>query len=122
MHKIMGTDDSINSCDCCGKSGLKFTFTVEVGGEILHYGSTCVTKHTGKTAAKANQEIAERDAADKAAKEAIFRRTPEAIAYSEKWEEANRAGLIGRAFKDFCAVEQLAADAKRAEIFGVINA
>lgn len=49
MYKILGTDDSTNVCDCCGKTGLKYTVAVEIGGRIMHYGSVCATRHTGKT-------------------------------------------------------------------------
>ena len=47
MIKVLGTDDSVNTCDCCGKNNLKHTVIVEVDSEILHYGSTCATRHTG---------------------------------------------------------------------------
>lgn len=115
--QIFGTDDSVNACDCCGKTGLKFTFIVDVDGDILHYGSTCVTKWTGKTATKANAEIADRAAAKQAKLQAEFDRTPEAMAYAVKMAQAHNARLVGAAFRDFCAVERAAADAKRREIF-----
>jgi hypothetical protein len=118
MNKMLGTDDSVNACDCCGKTGLKFTFAVEIeSGEVVHYGSTCVTRHTGKTPANIANEIAAREAAEKAVREAEYRNTYEAIAYSVRMERARQAGLLGKAFKDFCIVERVAADAKRAEIF-----
>lgn len=44
---ILGIDDSINTCDCCGKSKLKSTVIVEVNSEIFHYGSTCASRNTG---------------------------------------------------------------------------
>lgn len=118
MHKILSTDDSVNVCDCCGKTGLKFTFVVETDdGEILHYGSTCVTKHTGRTAAKAFSEIEAQAAAIKAAKEAEYNRTFEEITLRAKMAAAHKLGLLGVAFKEFCSVERAAADRKRAEIF-----
>lgn len=118
MAKQLGTDDSINTCDCCGKTGLKFTFAVELdSGEVVHYGSTCVTRHTGKTAAAIINEVFAREQADKAIREAMYRNTYEAIAYAARMERARQAGLVGRAFKDFCAAERAVADLKRAEIF-----
>lgn len=40
--KLLGTDDSINVCDCCGKSNLKYSVTLETdAGDIVHYGSDC---------------------------------------------------------------------------------
>lgn len=46
---VLGSTDEITTCDCCGKPNLKATFAVEINatGEILHYGSTCVTRNTG---------------------------------------------------------------------------
>lgn len=44
-YRILGTDDSVNSCDCCGRTGLKFTVTIELeSGEIVHYGQVCATR------------------------------------------------------------------------------
>lgn len=45
--KIIGFTDSVNECDCCGKTGLKGTFCVEINGEELYYGSTCAFKKHG---------------------------------------------------------------------------
>lgn len=45
--KIIGFTDSVNECDCCGKSGLKGTFCVEINGKELYYGSTCAFKKHG---------------------------------------------------------------------------
>jgi predicted metal-binding protein len=120
MSKQLGTDDSVNTCDCCGKTGLKFTFAVELdSGEVVHYGSTCVTRHTGKTPAKIASEIAAHEAAEKAIKEKMFRATAEYAAYQAKWNEASKLGLIGKQFKAFLVESGVlvAHDAKRAEIF-----
>lgn len=117
-HTILSTDDSVNTCDCCGKTGLKFTFVVEKeGGEILHYGSTCVTKHTGRTAARAKLEIQKRADEVRLARDLEHIRSAEEIALRAKMAQAHKLGLLGRAFKDFCAVEREASDRKRAEIF-----
>jgi hypothetical protein len=120
MSKQLGTDDSINTCDCCGKTGLKFTFAVELDdGEVVHYGSTCVTRHTGKTPAAIRNEVFEREQAEKQRREKMFRETPEYIAYQAKWNEAYKLGLIGKQFKAFLVESGVLAahDAKRAEIF-----
>lgn len=39
----MGTDDSHNECDLCGKSNLKHTVVLRPldGGEDVHYGTDC---------------------------------------------------------------------------------
>lgn len=118
MHKILNTDDSVNACDCCGKTGLKFTFVVELeSGDIAHYGSTCVTKHTGKTVPAAAREIENRAAAVRAEKEDRYSMTAAAIALDAKRRQAYGLGLVGVPFRDFCATERAAADAVRAEIF-----
>ncbi|WP_454844869.1 hypothetical protein [Ralstonia thomasii] len=117
MHKILATDDSVNACDCCGKSNLKFTFAVEVSGEVVHYGSTCVTKHTGRTYIQAKNEIAARETNRVMALERKYQATHEAIMLAARMIEARKLGLIGKQFKQFCAVERAAADAKRADIF-----
>jgi hypothetical protein len=46
-HKILGWVEEVTACDCCGKSPLKGTFACDLDGEIVHYGSTCVTRNTG---------------------------------------------------------------------------
>jgi hypothetical protein len=45
--KIIAFTDSVNECDCCGKSGLKGTFCVEIDGNEFYYGSTCAFKKHG---------------------------------------------------------------------------
>jgi hypothetical protein len=118
MAKQLGTDDSVNTCDCCGKTGLKFTFAVELdSGEVVHYGSTCVTRHTGRTRAQIESEGAQREAVERGAKERIFRATPEAHIYDRRMSEAHALQLIGKAFKEFCTAAREAADRKRAEIY-----
>jgi hypothetical protein len=39
---IIGFTDSVNECDCCGKTELKGTYCVIIDGIELYYGSTCV--------------------------------------------------------------------------------
>lgn len=117
MHTILGIEDSVNTCDCCGKTGLKFTFAVEVDGDVLHYGSVCVKKWTGMTAAQANKAIATREAEEKARKEKLLSQTAEAINYQAKWLEAMNIGLIGKAFKEYCSAEYAALQLMRAKIF-----
>ena len=56
--KTLGTDDSITTCDCCGKSNLKFTVTIELDdGEIVHYGQVCARRNTGKDQRTITSEI-----------------------------------------------------------------
>lgn len=47
MFRIIGIDDSVNACDCCGKSNLKSTVVVDIDGTLYNYGSVCASWHTG---------------------------------------------------------------------------
>jgi hypothetical protein len=55
--KYLGLTDEVTSCDCCGKSDLQRTVAFETdGGETVYYGTTCATRHTGKTAQRWENE------------------------------------------------------------------
>lgn len=45
--QIIGFTDSVNECDCCGKTGLKGTYCILIDGEEKYYGSLCATKNSG---------------------------------------------------------------------------
>lgn len=47
MIKFLGVTDSVNTCDCCGKSGLKKTVELDFYGETMHYGTTCAGRALG---------------------------------------------------------------------------
>jgi hypothetical protein len=100
--EILGTDDAVNTCDCCGKSNLKFTVAVSVNGEIMHYGSVCATKHTGKTSKQIKVDITDRHASMiRAAKDELRCRPEVAEAVLAK-DVARKAGLVGVAFLRTC--------------------
>ena len=107
--EILGTNDAVNTCDCCGKSNLKFTIAVSVNGELLHYGSTCATRHTGKTSGQINQAIATAKDARKADATRKYHAAPEWLAYQSKLSEATRAGV--RPGRDFYAYVRAASQA-----------
>ena len=45
---IIGATDSVNECDCCGKTGLKFTYVMtNEDGVELYYGGTCGARAAG---------------------------------------------------------------------------
>lgn len=116
--KHLGKTDSVNTFDCCGKSGLKVTYAVELDcGEIAYYGSTCVAKHAGQKAAEIDKSVNDAAIALKAAKTAAYERTAEHLQLSAKMAQAHKLGLIGVAFKQFCAAERQVADMKRLEVF-----
>lgn len=119
MSKALGTDDSVNTCDCCGKTNLKFTVAIELDcGEIVHYGQVCAGRNTGKTRPQINNEIKAEAQRIRAAAAVEFRATTEEVAYRAKLAErdANRAILPGRAAFEFVMAESIAADAARARV------
>lgn len=98
--KILGYDDSVNECDCCGKSNLKMTVVVEVNGEVMHYGCVCATRHTGLKSGEIKNAIAsEKERKVKLACEA-FKTNGIAKEYHLESEKHQKNGLIGRAFHD----------------------
>lgn len=63
--KALYIDDTITTCDCCGRTELKATVAMQLSdGGILHYGRTCAARNSGKTGQQITKEIrAERDMA-----------------------------------------------------------
>ena len=96
--KIMGYDDSVNECDCCGKSNLKMTVVVEVNGEVMHYGCVCATRHTGLKSGEIKKAIAsEKERKVKLACE-VFKLNGVAKEYQLESEKHHKNGLIGKEF------------------------
>lgn len=58
-------DDSVTTCDCCGRTDLKATVLMQSDlGELVHFGQVCAARNSGKTRQQVTKEIrAERDAA-----------------------------------------------------------
>lgn len=46
---IIGFTDSVNTCECCGKTELKGTYCIILDGIELYYGSVCAFKSHGLT-------------------------------------------------------------------------
>lgn len=120
MAHALGTDDSITNCDCCGKSGLKFTVIIELdNGEIAHYGQVCAGRNTGKTRPQISSEIKAHEAAKKAAAQAEWMVHPARIAerarFQERDEYARRTGIrmVGLIAMEFVQEAADAADAAR---------
>jgi hypothetical protein len=55
--KIIGFTDSVNDCDCCGRSELKGTYCVSIDGNEFYYGVTCASKHTGLNDKEIKSEV-----------------------------------------------------------------
>lgn len=128
MARALGTDDSVNTCDCCGKKDLKYTVVIELDdGEIVYYGSTCASRNTGKSAKVIGDEIRTEAQRIRAAAAAEYRATPEHAAYLYRlckrdrlsWDDPRR---MGRAGFDFVREAAAAADQVRDRIaakFGI---
>lgn len=115
--KVYGFDESFNTCDCCGKSNLKGTFTVETeDGELLHYGSTCVTRHTGKPSRVVKSEAAQNTEIRRLAALKEVQAHPTYAALQARMDEAREAGLIARAFYEFCTEARNAQHVAQGEI------
>jgi len=116
MARALGTDDSITTCDCCGKSNLKFTVTVELDdGEIVHYGQVCARRNTGKDQRTITSEIKAHKEAQRAAARREYFSCPAYLA--ERARYAERAALpfgdsrrLGRNAADFVREVSEAAD------------
>lgn len=99
---FVGITDEVTVCDCCGKSNLKSTVVFDVAGEIVHYGSTCAARHTGR---KVTVWVSEKKAAEekiRAAVRAAVDELPERAAYLAKCAEAHAKKVQpGRTFADY---------------------
>ena len=113
MSKALGTTDEVTTCDCCGKSGLKLTVAVQLDcGEVVHYGTTCAARNTGKTQKQITSEIKVESTRRVAAARAEWKRNPANIAEQVRFAERTRANVaLGRASMEFV---QDAADASDA--------
>lgn len=123
MARALGTDDSITTCDCCGKSNLKFTVTIELDdGEHVHYGQVCARRNTGKDQRTITGEIRAAEQARVAAARAEFVASPEYVAerarFAEREELARATGqrMLGRAAAEFVREVTDAAMAARQSI------
>lgn len=58
-------EDSVTTCDCCGRTNLKATVLMRSDlGDLVHFGQTCAARNSGKSKQQVTKEIrAERDAA-----------------------------------------------------------
>jgi len=95
LFQVLGITDEVTVCDCCGKSPLKSTYIVQMieSGEILHYGSTCVCRNTGKPLRIVKAEIQGAEAAKLEAARIEWERNPERVAMESRISEAHRRNL-----------------------------
>ena len=70
--KILGINDDVTTCECCGRSNLKATVVLETEhGDIRHYGRDCAAKSL-----MGNNKSASVNSVESLAK---------AISYARKW-------------------------------------
>lgn len=119
MKRAIAIDDSVHTCDCCGKSGLKSTVVMmDDDGEIAHYGSVCATRNSGRDAKTLKKEIREHEALQLFRARAEWASHPANLALESKLRRREREmpGVIGSAAIDFVRAEWEAAQDARAEI------
>lgn len=91
MTRVLGIDDSVNTCDCCGKTHLKYTVVVSEGETVKHYGSVCATKRTWLT----HKEIRTEVKAERGRRVATARKE-----YRESTAHVNLEAAIARAHRE----------------------
>jgi hypothetical protein len=115
---FLGTTDEVTVCDCCGKSNLKSTVAFDVAGEIVHYGSTCAARNTGR---KLTIWVSEKKAADEEVRKAVrtaINQSPENKAFMAKQQEGFALKIRpGKEFRDFLAAESEAFRALEARLW-----
>lgn len=82
--KALGTDDSVNVCDCCGRNNLKATVAFETeSGDVVNYGVVCAARAMGTDAKTVKVEARK---ADEAKYEAARKETAKADSdRHERW-------------------------------------
>jgi hypothetical protein len=76
MIKILGINDDVTTCECCGRTNLKKTVVLETDSGEKHYGTQCAA-----TALMGNR---------KAGTVKILTTQARAVEYARKWLAAGR--------------------------------
>lgn len=119
---ILGTDDGVTTCDCCGKANLKSTVIVDVEGEVMHYGSVCATRHTGKTSKEIRKDISDALQARISAARKEMNTSAEVAATTAKRDAVRVEGVsFGIAFVNACRAETEAENNLRKTIAAKYN-
>ena len=51
-------DDSVTTCDCCGRTNLKATVLMQSDlGDLVHFGQVCAARNSNKTRQQVTKEI-----------------------------------------------------------------
>ena len=117
MARALGITDAVTTCDCCGKSGLKRTVCMELdGGDLVHYGTTCATRNTGKPRAVIASEVRQAEAQRLTAARTEWRAHPahaaERARFLERDQHAKATGvrMFGPVAMEFVEAAVSAAD------------
>ena len=117
-YKTLAIVDDVNTCDCCGKTGLKSTVVMQGDdGEIKYFGSVCATRHSGRDIKIIKDEVRQIESEKlNAAKKELMEST-EYQACQMKIAEAHRTGIKpGSGFHAFVKNAMEAADRRQQEI------
>ena len=116
--KALYIDDTVDTCDCCGKTDLKKTVAMQLDdGGIVHYGSVCAGRNSGKTASMIKREIiAEHNlnvgrAFNEWRDSWEYRRYAAERQFIQSLEQRNRCGLCGAPTDKQREIMQAAKDA-----------
>lgn len=119
--RLLGITDSVNTCDCCGKTDLKCTVAFEQEDlNIVYYGRICAQRWYGKAQKVINGEL--RTIKDNANSEAskLYRSDPIYAEYEALLAKLNQQKLM---FNERWAILQPISqlnEAKRKEIAELI--
>ena len=120
LIKCLGTDDSVNSCDCCGRNNLKATVAFETeSGDVVHFGVVCAAKASGKSSVSIRAEA--RVADDAKASAARIESDKKQMERMAKWEayliKATGGIFDGKVPDVFRMIQALGGDGKALEGF-----
>ena len=114
--KVLGITDEVTSCSCCGRTGLKSTVAIDAHGEVVYYGRTCATRHTGKEANVITKEAFSAQKERKRAARAEFEASAEEKAFNDAVKAENKNQTFGKERMERLRPFAEAALAKRLEI------
>lgn len=78
MATAIRIDDTVDTCDCCGRTGLKRTVLMRLDDDsIVNYGTTCAARNTGKSHKQIKQEVYAEQDRIKASASWDYRTSPE---------------------------------------------